>query len=415
MQWIARELTRRGAPKDHRATTPGWHHSTVRRILTNAKYIGEWQWGKQRNERDALTNKTRQVSAPPKEVSTHTREYLRIVPQELWDAVQARLRQLKAHGYGGRSPIGQAGASYVDAYPKSEFGRIAFCAACKAPFYTAGANGKYIACRGRLNGSCSVHTHAPRALLRAKLISAIKDYAAAAKNFIDAVIAAAQKYVTEANTSLPRQLKACCAQRDRAQRAVTNLYELVKQSDRKLQGLAAQIAEAERRCEEANAELQRLEAQRTDPAAVPTREWLLGQLEALETWTSEDVSELARVFRAFTGGRIEMVEVETPDRKQRHFQARFRGSVLNIIADKVLRATPDVGAPKHKSAQLLEQLRTIPSFWRDIVLDLAEPTRAEVLGDEIRRLRATGLTIAQIRQRLGCGQATVERALRAAT
>jgi hypothetical protein len=35
IRWIAKELTRLNAPKDHRASTAGWHHDYVRRVLTN--------------------------------------------------------------------------------------------------------------------------------------------------------------------------------------------------------------------------------------------------------------------------------------------------------------------------------------------------------------------------------------------
>lgn len=43
--WIARELTRRGAPKDHRATTPEWRPEYLATLLWNRKYVGVWPWG----------------------------------------------------------------------------------------------------------------------------------------------------------------------------------------------------------------------------------------------------------------------------------------------------------------------------------------------------------------------------------
>src|SRR5260221_106865 len=55
MDWIARELSRLNAPKDHRSTTAGWHHDYVRRVLRNEKYIGIWPWGRLTNVRNPLT------------------------------------------------------------------------------------------------------------------------------------------------------------------------------------------------------------------------------------------------------------------------------------------------------------------------------------------------------------------------
>ena len=44
--WIARELTKLGVPKGHRASKPGWHPQQVHRMLTNPKYVGKWVWGR---------------------------------------------------------------------------------------------------------------------------------------------------------------------------------------------------------------------------------------------------------------------------------------------------------------------------------------------------------------------------------
>lgn len=40
--WIARELTRLGAPRGRRAAGRGWHAQQVRRLLANSKYVGRW-------------------------------------------------------------------------------------------------------------------------------------------------------------------------------------------------------------------------------------------------------------------------------------------------------------------------------------------------------------------------------------
>ena len=67
MQWIASELTRLGVPKDHRSSTPGWHHDYVKRILTREKYIGVWVWGRRRNKRNPTNGKVVQVQVPAAE------------------------------------------------------------------------------------------------------------------------------------------------------------------------------------------------------------------------------------------------------------------------------------------------------------------------------------------------------------
>lgn len=128
MNWIADELTRLNVPKDHRATTQGWHHTYIKRILTNEKYIGRWTWGRLRNKRHPTTGKVKQIAAPANEVVVCERPELRIVPQELWDAAQVRLSEIKRVYPGPRGAMGSKGSSYVTAYPKHEFADLCFCA-----------------------------------------------------------------------------------------------------------------------------------------------------------------------------------------------------------------------------------------------------------------------------------------------
>src|SRR5262249_40864564 len=60
---IARELTRLAVPKGTRATTKGWHHQQVHRILCNSKYIGQWPWGLTTTLRNS-SGKKKQVPVP---------------------------------------------------------------------------------------------------------------------------------------------------------------------------------------------------------------------------------------------------------------------------------------------------------------------------------------------------------------
>ena len=66
--WIAKELNRLQAPKDHRSTTKHWTHQLVTALLERSKYIGLWHWGENKNVVNPLTG---QVS-----------------PEELWKAVR---------------------------------------------------------------------------------------------------------------------------------------------------------------------------------------------------------------------------------------------------------------------------------------------------------------------------------------
>jgi DNA invertase Pin-like site-specific DNA recombinase len=410
MQWIARELTRLNVPKDHRATTPGWHHQYVRRVLTNEKLIGKWKWGLRRNKRHPLTGKIKQEAVPDKDVIVREREDLRIVPQELWDAAQARLRELKKIYPGPNGGVGQKGASYVDSYPKTEFGGLVICAACGGRFQTAGAFAKYLACGARHFNRCTVRTHAPRKLLRSLLTDQLKRHVTSTKNMLDTILEAVHRHLAAAESSVPKKIQSRKLERSGVERKIGNLYDLARESGTNLQDLGRRIAELERQQGEYDAELRQLEEQLVDPSAVPTRAWLLQQLEALEAWVGEDPRELALVFRAYTGGRIEMENVIPPGKKRGYFRAHFKGNVVNVIADRALRSAGENGSDECKSVRLLQRACRNASFTCIAAIDVKPASRAEQLSVEVRQLRRRGLSWKAIQRRLRCGQQTVMRA-----
>ena len=75
IRWIARELTKLGAPKDHRATTAEWHHQYLTRLLSNPKYIGHWSWGQRKNVRNPLTGQVKQEDRPVEEQEKWVRHF----------------------------------------------------------------------------------------------------------------------------------------------------------------------------------------------------------------------------------------------------------------------------------------------------------------------------------------------------
>jgi site-specific DNA recombinase len=80
--------TRRGAKRK------GWAQSAVRVILLNAKYHGEWIFGRRIFFKDPVSGRRRARQRPPSEWHVAEQADLRLIPEELWQAVQARFQQL---------------------------------------------------------------------------------------------------------------------------------------------------------------------------------------------------------------------------------------------------------------------------------------------------------------------------------
>ncbi len=73
----------------------GWQNGPITRILRNEKYIGQWNFNKSAYSYDPDTGKKIQKPRSRKDWIVNKREDLRLVSQDLWDAVQKRLGENK--------------------------------------------------------------------------------------------------------------------------------------------------------------------------------------------------------------------------------------------------------------------------------------------------------------------------------
>lgn len=85
-----RSMKRKGAPE--------WGDSTVRSILHNEVYVGTWRFGLKQWVKEPGTNKRVPKDRPANEIPPEqNRPHLRIIDDETWQAVQARLAAIRQH------------------------------------------------------------------------------------------------------------------------------------------------------------------------------------------------------------------------------------------------------------------------------------------------------------------------------
>ena len=113
LRWIARELNRLAAPKDHRSTKPNWRHQYLPRLLRNRKYLGWWGWGKMTNVRNPLTGKIhqeertggiREVAAPLPAPTGHRQRDIRAGPAVACEERHGHRRHPRSQGVAERFP-----------------------------------------------------------------------------------------------------------------------------------------------------------------------------------------------------------------------------------------------------------------------------------------------------------------------
>jgi hypothetical protein len=401
--WITRELTRRNAPKDHRATTTAWHHSYVRGVLGNSKYVGVWPWGKLANRRNPMTGRVRQEPRDDQECEKWVRRFphLRIITDEAFEAAQAILRaneeklgrRRRSDGRLRGSPLANAAA-----HPRHLLSGLVRCAACGTPFQVGGTGGKYLTCRQYLAGSCSCKTLLPRDRAERMILEAIGERVLASpawrKAVHDALEAAYRRQQAELPAALRETEQALAAVEDKIRRLVDQVENGLADPD-----VAGRLAT--RRAERQALLKKREDARRAGEAALPppSEAWVEEKLKGLRALLGSREPAAAHALRQLVGGQVLVEEVKQPGRKRHFLRGKFTIQTAALLASVGGRQTaaPSPNLPAEAG--------------EEIVLDFREPDSHEGLADRVKELFDSGVSFDEMAAQMGCHRNTVAKAL----
>ncbi|WP_430454371.1 recombinase family protein [Rhodopirellula europaea] len=93
-----------GGPVDPRATSGKLNYACYRRLFTNPRLIGRWEFGRRRNQFSTKLDNVKQVKQPDDEVTTLQCEELRILSDEMFEALQVKFNSQKTGPRGPRKP-----------------------------------------------------------------------------------------------------------------------------------------------------------------------------------------------------------------------------------------------------------------------------------------------------------------------
>jgi DNA invertase Pin-like site-specific DNA recombinase len=176
-RWIAAELNRQGVPSSRGSTwSASALHGDFERgtgLLNNPLYIGEFIWNRSEWARHPETRRRIRKDRPQEEWVTVPLPDLRIVPQDLWEAVKARQRMQQTKGEAVRqglkkSSTGGKGHKYL-------FSGLLKCAQCEGN-YVVTTRYQY-GCSTRINRGtvvCDNAIRVSRELLERTLLARIK-------------------------------------------------------------------------------------------------------------------------------------------------------------------------------------------------------------------------------------------------
>jgi DNA invertase Pin-like site-specific DNA recombinase len=387
LDWIARDLTRRNAPKDHRSSKPGWHHQYVKAVLRNVKYIGIWSWGKRTNVRNPLTGQVRQDERPIEEVAKWQRERpeLRIIEDDLFFKAQALLDENERRWQASRTDSGRfRGPIRNVAQPRHLLQQLIKCRSCGSTFQISGVRGMYLVCAGYLRGACNCRTRLPRELAERKILQAIGARLVNNERWVQVVLDVTRVTWQELQRCGPAEAK-----QQQQELAVLDL-----KIERLVDSIEAGTADAnvtkrlaKRRSErvEVQQRLETLRQQLCQPTQPPSQEWLIGKLQDLYEVLKEGGPAAAITLRSLVGSVV-VTEVAVAGRKRKRWQGEF-----SLGARAVSHACGIGNTPESESATSEE-----------IVVEFGDPPPWAAFADRVKELFDLGVGCEAIATQLGC-------------
>ncbi len=401
---IARKLSKRKAPKDHRSKKKekGWDHDAVKRLLRRCKYIGIWPWGQKTNVRNPLTGDLWQEDRPPEEAKKWERErpHLRIIDDETFFKAQALLDELaeKYDAVRGEENGQFRGSTRDTANPRHLLQQLVKCGHCEdGTFQVSGANGKYLGCSNYKRGTCKCKTRLRRDLAKRMILDLIGQRILAQPAWHDAVRQELETSWERIEATRPSELQEI----ERAMQANEQKRKhLVDQMEDGSADPDVQQRLAERRSEwdalvRRHELLKRAHADKPPP---PTAEWVVQKMGDLRSTLTRGGPAAAVALRELVGGRITVSEVQPTGRKRKFLRGKFTVTVANVIAS--------IGG--NTEASVAPEQTTVSE---EIVLDFVEPPPWAAIADQVKALFDAGVEYTKIASELHCKRSRVTKAL----
>lgn len=329
---ILRALNEEGVPS-RRSGRGHWAPASIHRILRSEKYIGSWAWNKTRSRRDPRTGRRRKFTKPEADWVVNVDESLRIVPQNLWEAVQARLATVSGTWPGGQGKRGfetQKG-SRVKHYPRELLSGSMVCGVCgSAVGKVSGKAGGYYGCLSAPRGRCTNRVLTRRTLAERIVLSNVRERLGS----IEALRYLLEKVEEELRRSadaVPEQLKLEAAELEREQRRLANFIEFVAEG-RGSRALGEAVLETERHVETLKANLEVLRRGREVAFTVPPESWIRNRVGTIQDLLERRTEKSALLIRRLMGP-IKLLPTSTPSGRT-YLRAETSLSVLPLIENE---------------------------------------------------------------------------------
>jgi DNA invertase Pin-like site-specific DNA recombinase len=124
-----------------------WKKGTVREMLRNVAYIGQWNYGRKKWKRDPETRKRRYSMQAAENVMSSVRPHLRIIDDALWNEVRVRSDAVRDNYKGAGPAVGAAGHR-----TKHPLSGLLFCGVCGHRMVDGGGSPRRYRCSAASTG-----------------------------------------------------------------------------------------------------------------------------------------------------------------------------------------------------------------------------------------------------------------------
>src|SRR3990172_931076 len=308
----------------------GWSPATVHRILRNEKYAGKWTWNRSETRRDPKTGRRRKFPKPESEWFINHDESLRIVPQELWDKVQARLqevRKLWPGGKGRRGYEGEQGHRGV-LYPKELLSGGMVCGACGSAIVKVSGKGSgYYGCLGATKGACDNRILVRRTLAERIITAEVRERLSSTEN-IAYILKRVEDAVARMCSDVPETIRLKESELQAEERRVANFIEFVAEG-RGSKAVAGALEISEKKVQELAVELSMLRQSRDRVFKTPPLPWIKERVATLQGVLERRTEKSALLLRKLLG-KIKLEPVK-PDVGRPYVLARSNLQTLTLL------------------------------------------------------------------------------------
>lgn len=332
LRTLTKDLNRRGVPSPRlgKRGTGSWSHGCIREMLRRERYIGVITYGLAKKTYRKGT-KVREVR-PPEEVTRSDAPHLRIVPQELWEAVQATFTadpKRPLDGKKGRKP----------AHLLSTLGR---CSECGGPIHAKnGKQGKqpikvYVCGYYQDRASCKNSLRRPVDEVDSALIDGIK--VVLREEVVLEILAEMRREISARTKDTSGEIPALEKQASDLKREIGNLAEAIALTEGSVGALASKLSQRQERLGDIDARLKLLKAA---PSVLTLEVRRLeakarARIKELREFLGRDVGESRKVISSLLDGPLKFTPITTAEGRRYKVEGRIAtGDLLTALSVNV--------------------------------------------------------------------------------